>query len=486
MEGDAGMQEPSDELELIRWRSEKDKLPPWVLWSGVVVLFGMVHCRYETLVSLAQSLLARTVPSFYEHVPKDVLTERYVENLVCIKGFLFYIAAGILFLPIVRSVWLDRSSLRAQYDLVRLAKRSVVLMLVLAALIVPVHVPYLVDAGTHGLPYSVMSMSPFSKSTDLIYRRLLTPALAYLLQMKGLPLYYVFSLACTFGLIFLTLLFLEIHVRGGPGHTGLAPALKPSLWGGSGIWILSLATSSFIMFDFQSPGYVEHLFYILTLLAVCVPMTTGGLLAVVALSLAAHEISVLTLVPLVLLAFPKQVRWKALCVVALYFLMWLMSLGFNVKAALMTHNIVVNQAFLDTPSVIQSLTSHPLRILSGIFFAYKLWWVLAVVAAWMLYKEGKTRMVRFILGAILLPLVILPIAYDTSRLASMGFLGVLLAACYLVRRYRQTSWPRWLQVLLLLNIAIPSFYADLYRGLHLPWGLYRVVVELVKASWHAI
>ena len=60
-----------------------------------------------------------------------------------------------------------------------------------------------------------MSVAPFQEGDPLYYKRLLKPAIAHFVHLDGYVLYYLFSLICTYILIFLTVAFLESKFLGG-------------------------------------------------------------------------------------------------------------------------------------------------------------------------------------------------------------------------------------------------------------------------------
>ena len=69
--------------------------------------------------------------------------------------------------------------------------------------------------GIMGVGYAQMSIAPFSfiDASDQLYQRLLMPAIAYALHLRGPVLYHLFSLAISFCMIFLLhIFFLRNHV----------------------------------------------------------------------------------------------------------------------------------------------------------------------------------------------------------------------------------------------------------------------------------
>jgi hypothetical protein len=103
----------------------------------------------------------------------------------------------------------------------------------------------------------------------------------------------------------------------------------------------------------------------------------------------------------------------------------------------------------------------------------------------MLWKENRRATSLGIAAITVFPVLLSLLAWDTSRVAGFGFLGMLWAIVFLLQNWR--SLPRnhslALLTVLCVNIAFPSYnviieYADSISNYSHP-GLYRVIHSLV-------
>ncbi len=78
-----------------------------------------------------------------------------------------------------------------------------------------------------------------------------------------------------------------------------------------------------------------------------------------------------------------------------------------------------------------------------------------------------------ILALMLLPLMLVPFAVDTSRFAGFGFFGLLVAVRYAIEH--EVLKPKTFMALSVVNLLIPSVYIGVNSGVMLFPGLYRVV-----------
>jgi len=298
--------------------------------------------------------------------------------------------------------------------------------------------------GIMGVGYAEMSKDPFifRDGSNQIYQRLLLPALAYFLQFKGPVLYYLFSLLLTFILILCTLLFLRSR------------DIQTSY-----LENLSIAVSTFIITQFQSPGYTEQLSLIIILLMVTVPLGLLPKIAGMALALFAHEVSILLIVPVAMLYFSKEEKLWGCLVVFVYCAFWLMSFGLDPGKLMAVRTVGGESGFA-------WLIHHPLRELGGIAASYKLLWIPMLLG--LSSSAYRKQIILFILPGIAATMF----GVDTSRLMAFGLLACL-TAIVAVKKY--TLLPeRHLRLLFGLNLCLPSVYIGLNSGLVYFNGLYQL------------
>jgi hypothetical protein len=444
---------------------ERSLVPAWLIWVAAAFLFFVLHSPHEVVVTTLNTLLEWTRQTDFVHNILSTISGKYarseIDDLIALgenaliapaKKLGFIVSVGILLLPIIASMrkasWIwERVALRR-----RLAGAGI-LFLALALLIVP---RFLQGFGDE---YATMSLSPFTEGYGIFYRRFLMPSLAHVVGAYGYGFFFLFSLLLTFCLIVVVRLWLEKY------------QVEHSI-----LFSLSLMTSSFVMFNFQLPGYPEQIAFILLLVCSIVPMNAHVRVAAFALALSAHEVAALVFIPAAWFFFPRQERYRLLLVLALYF-----------GAAFVGHALTDFQ-FLDKIISANTWTKprqyfleNPFHALQGIFFGYKFFW-LALIAA--VACALKNRMFGIAFGIsiiVLIPMALIPIASDASRLAGFGFFGMLTAL--VVLESHNVMSGEQLRKLALANLILPSCYVDLHsgQGLQLLPGAYKFAVSSLGA-----
>jgi hypothetical protein len=369
------------------------------------------------------------------------------EIIAPVRGIAFLLALATLLRPLFHD-------LRSGYQ--QLARPSLwtalFAFLVLAVLLVP--------QGLRGLgqEYGSQSLLVFTKTgTVASYQRFLMPALAYVAFLRGSIFFFIFSLGCTLGLIHLTHLWL-VNNR----------ILLP-FWD-----LVSVLTCSFVAAQFQIPGYPDGLVFILFLLLVMIPLSDVSKLSLVVLSLSAHEASLLLYGVLGVFHFTKSRLAKLYAVLAIYVLIWMGSEGFDL-AALVNHRPQPS-ATADLTSL-QWLQGNPIREVMGIFFAYKLLWILIVWAVVLLVAKRDFRSSTQIILLLATGAAMTFLAVDTSRLMGWSFYGLLLSL-KVIHEAGQPRIGRMAIAIYAANLLVPSAYVGLNLGMMLPPGLYLWVWQL--------
>ena len=357
-----------------------------------------------------------------------------------IRSLLFLLSTGFLFTLVLRPVAGFLADNRARISFGAVLKNSLTVFFVCGLLVIPVRL------GIMGAGYGLMSKDPFSfyDASSQIYQRLLIPSTAFFLQLKGPILYHAFSLLVTFCLVFFTLLFFEVQ------NVPVSFLEK-----------VSIASTSFIITQFQSPGYTEQAALLIAVIVVIIPMGTVPRIAAVSLAMFAHEVSVILFVVIAILYFTREEKAWTGVVILVYAALWLMSFGFDIGRLEQVRTVGGISGF-------GWLTLHPLRELSGIAFSYKLLWV-ALFAALFRHSAEMKRLLLFLLPGIFATLF----GVDTSRLMAFSFLAFLFAVVY-VKRHALIS-ERNLHLLLGLNLCLPSIYIGLNSGLVYFDGIYQLL-----------
>jgi hypothetical protein len=427
-----------------------------LFWTAVIVIFSIANLPKDRCHNFVTTVLnglpnSLFIKLFAKDDPQQIAAQYLAGGIVnkfiiTLKEILFLLAFLILAYPILKSLVRSRS-FWSNLEIKKNAIAALTIFLILSLLVFPGGLRASGSSGwgllAMGDSYGRMSLNPFAENTGWYYRRLLKPAIAHFIHLDGLILYYWFSLLLTYIFIFLVVTFLESKVLGykTAGETSRKP-LNPNL---RLLCYVSVATSSFLITDFLWPGYGEHLSFILILLMACIEMNHQARLAVVALCMVNHEATVFALVPIILFCFPKSEIKKALFLIFMYFAIWLASYGLHLNSALATHTIFRKKEI----STLQLLIDNWQLAWAGIFFSYKLFWIVFISVASMLYLEKQNKMLFSITAMILFPVLTLPIATDTTRLMGLGFLGILISLSFLINEYKKTA-------ILILNIKIRS------------------------------
>jgi hypothetical protein len=299
-----------------------------------------------------------------------------------------------------------------------------------------------------GLDYQHLSVLPFGQDTGVFNRRILDVALAYYLHLSG-GLFILWHFLTVFALLALSRAYLR--------RLGAEPDF---------LSFVSLATASFVIFNFQYPGYPDPLVLVLVLVALLVELEVEGLALIVVLALLAHEALAVALFLPLLPALPRRVWPVVLLPFAIYGVFWLADFGFDPVAGW------AEQTHFQGLSGPDALMRRPLIVLIGIAAAYKLLWV--PVGSQLLFvarRHGAGACAR--LSAPLIGMaVICIVSYDTSRMAEVAFATLLLAWSGCVTRWSRAA----VTALAIANLVLPSVYVSPYfeRGLGVMWspGLY--------------
>jgi hypothetical protein len=308
-----------------------------------------------------------------------------------------------------------------------------------------------------GRSFMRFSVDPFNVETGWNYRRRLIPALAYLLQLKGIW-YHVFAHSLAALLILVVLVWAR---RAG---------MRMSTW--QGVCIFS---SGWVVYQMQFPGYADAAVYIILLSSLIVPMSTYGRAVCVALMLATHEsIGLVTSLPAIVFVFPRREWGTHLAVIVLYFLTWLANFGFDPSQAMEAQLRIAGS----TP--LEHLRANPLLLPLAAVCAYKALWAFPAFAVVDFLRKRRIRDAAFVVTAIALPVGLVFLAVDASRLIGAGYLGVLVGTVHAAER-----WPRRrFNAVLIANLLLPSVQVFTHVGPQVSSGLYRLYTGFLLFLFH--
>ena len=478
--------------------ADNTRIIPWTLfWIAIVVAFVIANAPPKRISPVIVGMLQAvpetwTVDLIHDQDLKVVADLVVMPVVASVKKFFFSLSLIVIGYPIVGALF-QSGSFWKKVGLKRLALLAAVMFLLLSALTLPYAMgPYGLPPKQSGLAglgfwFGEMSLAPFSFDGDVYYGRLLKPALAHYTHLSGYARYHLFSLVCTYLLIFLTLTFLESKLP--IGQT--SGERRGGLQGFLARWLIyfSVMTSSFIMVSFQEPGKVDDLAFVFILLMAAVPMIAQARLGLLVCCVLTHESIALTLVPAIIFWFPKEEKLKALLVFGVFFAVMAGSYGFNPSHALAGHGAV-----LKSGSVWSVVIEHPGYFLAGLFFTYKLWWAVLLYVLWRLWVRNQVADSTALAIATCFPILLCLLAWDTTRIAGVGFLGMLVALVLFMKEGTKFSTMQvsMLLVVVAVNLMIPSYQIILdppvgdgppvYMNTHSTYpyfGLYRQIHSLI-------
>ena len=219
--------------------------------------------RSPYLVDAIATLSRKAASGDREALEAFLLTTVFVPT----RKILFLIGLSILAWPLVTAAR-TAEWCRDAVALVRQAKIALVVCFGLLLLVVPGGLRQMGDG------FARLSEDPFGAPASVYARRLLVPALAEAIGFRG----GVYYLAFSFLLGLLSVLLLVIWCE--------RARLRLPTW-----VLLSIASSSFIVYNHLMPGYVDQMLVVLVLSIGLLPLDSRGRLAIVALGLVTHELS---------------------------------------------------------------------------------------------------------------------------------------------------------------------------------------------------
>jgi hypothetical protein len=359
------------------------------------------------------------------------------------RKILFLTAVSVLAWPLVSAgraaEWCrDRHGLR-RYSRITAIVFAGVLLLVLPA-----------GLRQMGDGFARLSEDPFGAPASEYARRLVVPALAEALGFRGGVYYLLYSLLLGLLSVFLLVVWCD------------RARLRLPVWA-----LVSVASSSFIVYNHLMPGYVDQMLVILVFALGLLPLDSRGRLAVVTLGLGTHELSVLLLGPLAIWTFSPRERKAAAVVTILYGSIFLLANGPWLGRLVEAHASI--GPFGWTP--LEYARGFPDRLLLGVLAAQKAFWI--VIAAALLWTWRTSGQLRWPLTLIVAaPLAVLPMVVDTSRFAGWTFVALLLAIRITVENH--ASGRSWVRGVAAVNLAIPSVYVGLNTGPITGPGLYQL------------
>jgi hypothetical protein len=115
----------------------------------------------------------------------------------------------------------------------------------------------------------------------------------------------------------------------------------------------------------------------------------------------------------------------------------------------------------------------------GLFTVFKALWIIPLTACYFLWKDGRKREIIFMALPVILASFQLIIAWDTTRMLTLGFITMVLALEYLFKTDK-FDFRKWVPGLIVFNLFLPQLYTassiiEIMRST--PMNLLRMLVE---------
>lgn len=308
-------------------------------------------------------------------------------------------------------------------------------------------------AQYHGLFFSMLSNDPldFRYPNPLQYR-ILPSLIGYLVQLRGgkfmiLPLLFAWG--------FISSIYWVYRRKG------------------FGIWE-AIAMSALIAFSCTlyitliSPGYTDAVFYFFIFLAFSTVKRPIWSAAFFGLAMLSHESSLFMLPPLILYsAYVNQAQKGK--IITHFVALVLALVPLLVYRALVSRFVHVEYGldfYLSTENLVHVRESVTPRLPLGLFFVFKLFWVIPLFVLWKLLRAKEFLLASVILCILVCDIAQLLIAYDVTRMLCLGFPLMLISAEKLREYLPENRFAKAMLVLVLLNFLVPQYFMT---AEHLVW-----------------
>jgi len=298
----------------------------------------------------------------------------------------------------------------------------------------------------HGIYYAELASDPFQAGNPNAYR-ILTPLAAYLTFLRGDRIIILNALVA---LVLLALVY----------HFARKRQYSPSL---SLAMTAMLALTMPTLFTLFYGGYTDSTSYLLIFLMLICSKRPAWFWLLLLLGLLNRE-SVIFLLPFFLLlhwhslksnrAFIKSALYGLVVVFASYFLF---RLFISSRAGVVKHSASFYlEPLIKDPFywLRQSAGAYP----QGFFSAFKLFWILPLVALFFAARRRDYFTLLLIVAPIICAAAQSLIAVDTSRMIAMSFPALLISFAVIRKETGDAALSACMILLVALNLFVPQYY----------------------------
>jgi hypothetical protein len=139
-----------------------------------------------------------------------------------------------------------------------------------------------------------------------------------------------------------------------------------------------------------------------------------------------------------------------------------------------------------TGPVWQAALQMPGLFGTGLFFAYKLFWILLALFLWVIWRKRDGTSLLRLLAITIFPVALTLFAWDTTRVAGFGWLGMAIALTLFLKETPELHYIYQYSAIALLcaNLLIPSYNVVMFAAgspTVYPYpGLYRILDSFIR------
>jgi hypothetical protein len=295
----------------------------------------------------------------------------------------------------------------------------------------------------HGNEFSLLSENPFdfARNNDL-QMRILSPLLGYMLFLRG-PLFKYFMLFILY--CFISLLYVSFRRK---NFTVAESVVVTSI----------LAFSTLTFYQLYFPAYTDPLSFILILLTLIFYDRKVFTTICLSLLLFNHESNVFIFPFFFLLMLGKNFSLKNISVVITQFIIAFIPYLIY-RQYVLNHTKVeyTLQYYLD-PVNMQWTREHVFpNLASGIFQAFRVAWLIPLIAIGINLYEKRFFEIVLILSAIIFVAMQFLIAYDISRLMGLAFPSLLIGLFRMKKTFSPKIFHAIIISVLIIDIILPAY-----------------------------
>ncbi len=341
----------------------------------------------------------------------------------------------------------DRLNNIAEYGEARFGRWGWVILL---AFILMLAASIYVRPGTnyvgHGVHFEALSKNPLDlRNGNPLGYRIMTPLLAYLIGLRGRPF------------ILLNLVFAAVMIGAVYRHFRAVTALKGDALFGT----MCITFSSVILITIYYAGFCDALTYLAIFMAWRWRSRPPLFYLAFLVGALNHEGALFTLPWFVYLKLTESPR-KSRALLE-------MAVGFGVVLAayfLFRNWLSSSQEMgLSATAYLQPLLTNPFGMIRkacqyywlGLFTVFKALWVFPIVAAVAMWKDRRKGQVVGMIILMMCAASQLVVAYDSTRMFTLGFLVLIISLEYLFRTDAY-GFRQWAPYVFLFNLFIPQLF----------------------------